>query len=170
MELETTETKAKAPMPDAALRKLDVFVGKWTSEGRQHEGLVGPAAKIIAAESYDWLKGDFFLIHRFDGRVGEGEAACIEIIGYDPEGDLYPVHTFYNTGVTTKWEYRERDGAWTLTGGWDMGGKPMKVRATVTFSDGGQTMTGKWEHSTDGSDWQTFWEVKATKTPANAAH
>lgn len=170
MQHATTEAKPEAPMPDAALGKLDVFVGDWITEGHQHEGFAGPAAKIVAAESFEWVKGGFFLIHRFDGRVGEGDAACIEIIGYDPQADVYPVHTYYSTGVASDWEYRERGGVWTLTGGWNMGGKAMQVRATVMFSNGGRTMAGTWEHSPDGSEWQAFWDVSSTKAPAHAAH
>jgi hypothetical protein len=37
--------------------------------------------------------GEFFLVHRFEGRVGDGEAGCIEIIGYDAQRQSYPTHT-----------------------------------------------------------------------------
>lgn len=163
MSQEAAATRTQPATPDPALKKLNVFVGKWNTEGQQHEGLVGPAAKISAVETFEWLTGDFFLIHRFDGKVGDGETACIEITGYDPTNDSYPVHTFYNNGIATEWEYHEREGVWTLTGGWEMEGKAMKVRCIVKFSDGGSTMTGKFEHSSHGSNWQAFWDVKATK-------
>ena len=38
------------------------------------------------------------------------------------------------------------------------------MRFTTVFSDAGNTTTGKWEHSRDDSNWQTFWDAKATKT------
>jgi ketosteroid isomerase-like protein len=44
-----------------------------------------------------------------------------------------------------------------------MADKSLKVRCTTVFSDAGKTMTGKWEYSSDGSKWQTFWDVRATK-------
>lgn len=66
-----------------------MFVGKWNLEGRQLEGIVGPAAKVAAVQTYEWLTGGFFLIHRFEGRVGNGEAACIEIIAYDHIATLH---------------------------------------------------------------------------------
>lgn len=44
-----------------------------------------------------------------------------------------------------------------------MEGKSTKVRCTLVFGDDGNTMTGKWEMSSDGSQWQTFRDVKATK-------
>ena len=144
-------------------KRLGVFVGKWNMEGRQYEGLVGPAGKITAVETFEWLTGELFLVHRFEGRVGDGEAACIEIIGHDAKSQSYPAQSFYNNGVTNEWRLHERDGTWTLTGDWHIAGKSMKARCTTVFSDDGGTRTGKWEHSTDGSKWRTFWDVKATK-------
>lgn len=95
--------------------------------------------------------------------MGDGEAVCIEIIGHDTESQSYPTYSFYNNGVANEWRSHERDGTWTLTGEWQMAGKSMKVRCATVFSDAGNTMTGQWEHSSDGSNWQTFWDVKAMK-------
>jgi Protein of unknown function (DUF1579) len=164
----TKSSSAQAPeqpsTPGLEHRRLDVFVGKWNMEGQQYDGLIGPAAKINAVNTYQWLTGGFFLVHRFEGHVGDSEAACIEIIGHDAASQSYPTHSFYNNGITNEWRARERDGVWTFTGDWQLGGKSLKVRCTTVFSDSGNTMTGKWEHSSDGSNWQTFWDVKATKT------
>ena len=152
-----------APTPGPGHRRLDVFLGKWNMEGQQYDGPAGPAAKITAVETYEWLTGGFFLVHRFEGRVGDSEAACIEIIGHDASRQNYPTHSFYSNGTTSEWHTREHDGIWTLTGHWPMAGRSVRVRCTTVFSDSGNTMTGKWEHSSAGSEWQTFWEVKATK-------
>jgi len=50
-----------------------------------------------------------------------------------------------------------------LAGDWHMPGKSVKVRCTTAFSHTGHTMTSKWEQSSDGSSWETFWDVKASK-------
>ena len=151
------------PKPGAGHQRLNAFVGTWNTEGQQCEGAVGPAAKIRAMETYEWLRGEFFLVHRFEGQVGDGAVACIEIIGYDAETQSYPTHTFYNNGVANEWQSHERDGIWTLAGDWQMQGQSVKVRCTTAFSDAGHTMTSKWEQSSDGSSWETFWDVKASK-------
>lgn len=44
-----------------------------------------------------------------------------------------------------------------------MGGRAAQVRCTVRFAGGGDAMTGTWEMSSDGSDWQTFWDVRSTR-------
>ena len=163
----TTKSKSekdlKPPKPSAGHERLNAFVGKWNTKGQQYQGPVGSAAKITAVDTFEWASGEFFLIHRFEGRVGANDASCIEIIGFDTESKSYPTHTFYNTGLTNEWQNHERDGVWTLTGNWEMGGKKVKVRCTTVFSDGGDTMTGKWELSSEGAAWQTFWDVEASK-------
>jgi hypothetical protein len=153
----------------AAHRRLDAFVGTWNTEGRQNEGPFGPAAEISALESYEWLTGSCFLVHRFEGRVGDSVAACIEILGDDAQHEGLSAQTFYNDGLRRQWRLRERDGTWTLTEDSPIESSPMKVRLTTVFSDGGKTMNGTWEHSRDGSDWQVFWDVKATKTDKDSS-
>ncbi len=165
----TSETKdsrdAKSPAkPSAAHKRLNRWIGKWNTRGQQHEGPVGPAAKIVATDTFEWANGEFFMVHRFDGKVGDNDASCIEITGYDSETKSYPTHTYYNTGLTNDWQSVEYEGTWTLTGEWDMAGKKAKVRCTTVFGNDGNTMAGRWEMSVDGGEWQTFWDVKATKS------
>ncbi|MEK6324240.1 MAG: DUF1579 family protein [Acidobacteriota bacterium] len=166
-ESNTAQTPKQPPKPGPEHRRLDVFVGKWSMEGQQYESEFGPAAKLTAVETYEWLPGGFFLVHRFEGGFEGGgddqEMACIEIIGHDAASQSYLCHSFYNDGKTNEWQARERDGIWTLTGDWQTAAKSPKVRCTTVFSDAGNTRTGKWERSSDGSKWGTFWDVKATK-------
>lgn len=157
---ETNKQSGEAP---SAHQRLNVFLGRWETAGHQSEGLVGAAAHITALETYEWLTGELFLVHRFEGHVGESAAACIEIIGYDFASRSYPVQTFYNNGLRHEWQSSESEGVWTLTGKWQMAGQPTEVRCTMFFSDDGNTMTGKWEYLNDQSNWQTFWDVKSTK-------
>ena len=145
------------------LERLEVFLGTWNLEGQQYEGPFGPAAKITAVETYEWLPGGFFLVHRFDARIGGQPIACIEVIGHDASSQSYPTRTFCSDGNTNEWQFRERDGVWTSAEAAPMARNPMQARSTSVFSDAGNTMTAKWEYSSDGAAWQTFWDVKATK-------
>lgn len=146
------------------LQKLQVFVGKWNMEGQQYEGLYGPTAKIIAVQTYEWLEGGVFLIHRLRGNVGEQKIALIEIMGYDETIQQYPIHSFYNDGKTIEWESSEKNDTWTLTGHSQAEGKILKVRCITVLSNSGSTMTGKWEQSDDCTEeWKTFWDVRSIK-------
>lgn len=149
--------------PDMEHERLDAFIGKWHMEGQQLAGPAGPAASISALQTYEWLEGGQFLIHRFDGHVGDSPAACVEIIGFEPERRCYRAHTFYNNGQMNVWDIDLRGDQWRVLGDWNSGDRQMKVRCTTTFADDGQTMTSKWEHSSDGLRWQTFWDVSARK-------
>jgi len=148
---------------DPEHERLDPFVGKWHMEGQQLPGPAGPAAAVSALQTYEWLPGGQFLIHRFDGHIGPTQAVCIEIIGYDAERRCYRAHTFYNNGQTNVWDIEPRGDRWVVLGDWNAGGRALKIRCTTTFADGGQTMNGVWEHSQDGASWQPFWKVEARK-------
>lgn len=148
--------------PDAQHEQLDAFVGKWHMQGQQLAGPAGPAAPITALETYEWLPGAQFLIHRLDGRIGDSQAACIEIIGFDAERRCYRAHTFYNNGQMNVWDIERRDDAWRVLGDWSAGGRSMKVRCMIRFAEN-DTMHSRWEHSSDGSTWHAFWEVTARR-------
>ena len=158
----TTAAPAK-PLPTAQHRQLELFVGKWNITGVQNESQVGPAAEITGSERFEWLEGGLFLVHHFDAKVGGATAACIEITGYDASTGTYPTHTYYNNGRRAEWQLAERDGTWILTGEYPMRDGTAQVRCTIEFADEGNTRTGKWESSTDGRRWETFWDVRATR-------
>ena len=147
--------------PDASA--LDTFVGEWHVEGEQIEGPIGPAATITATQRYEWLQGQRFLVHRFDGQVGASPASCIEIIGCNRDTGLCRIHTFYNNGLTNVWDVELHAGRWHLYGDWNMAGRAMKVRCTIAFHDDAKAMRSHWEHSSDGVRWHTFWDLRAKK-------
>ena len=85
-----TSNDSKPPAkPSAGHKRLSVWIGKWNTKGQQHAGPVGPAAKIVATDTFEWAKGEFFMVHRFDGKVGDDDASCIEITGYDSQTKRY---------------------------------------------------------------------------------
>jgi Protein of unknown function (DUF1579) len=154
---------ATTPPPSNEMQQLKPFVGHWAMEGRQYDSPFGPAARIRATQTYEWLQGEHFLIHRFDGHVGSSEAACVEIIGYETSKLAYRYRTFYNNGRTAEWLGREHDDAWVLTGVWQMPNGSFTVRCTTQFDEDQHAMTGLWEYSTDQSKWKIFWDVKAQR-------
>ncbi len=143
------------PEPDPALKRLDVLVGKWNTEGQTRASADAPAAKIRAVDIYEWLPGGFFLVHRWDGRMGDGEIHGIEIIGYDVSSQTYPIRSFDNQGNSDLLQASARDDTWTFTG--------ESMRFTGVFSDDGNTITGKWEYSSDGSNWLPWMDVTLTR-------
>jgi hypothetical protein len=146
------------------LEALWPLVGKWHTEGAQIEGPLGPASPFVAVETFEWLDGGHFLVHRLDGHFGKQPAACIEIIGKDAAG-LY-AQTFYNDGNVSRWRLAERGRQLVMSGTWpNPSQEPFQIRYTMTLTDLGNTLEGKWEYSRSPKDqeFHTFLEARATK-------
>jgi hypothetical protein len=95
-----TEQRHSAPTPDPALRRLDFLVGTWRIEGATVPDLAGPSMTSISTETFEWLPGEFFLVHRWDAVFGNPEERPglelpggaiqrgIMFYGFDSYGDL----------------------------------------------------------------------------------
>jgi hypothetical protein len=147
----------------AGLSALERLVGKWHTEGEQHEGPLGPAAPFAAVEIFEWLDGGQFLIHRLDGHFDRRAAACIEVLGKREDGQIF-AQTFYNDGKRNDWIVKADGPTLVWTGAWPQSPtSSLRVRYTVSFEDAGNTLVGKWEQSPDGQTWHPFLDVRATK-------
>ena len=68
----TSTPKPKQLKPSAAHKRLEAFIGTWHAEGTSYGGGGQDAADPRAAgvpwisdESYEWLPGGFFVLHRW---------------------------------------------------------------------------------------------------------
>lgn len=149
---------------EPALERLGIFEGKWQIEGEQYASNFGPAAKVKASETYEWLDGGKFLIHRFNGKLDDNDMACVEVIGHDIGGERFAMDTFYNNGMKMAWSLREtHPGTWSVIGNWPHKGETFKVRCTIKFADDGTSNTAKWESQNEDA-WETFWELRGLKS------
>jgi hypothetical protein len=147
MSLKATATKPQSLQPSltpsAELQLLNVFVGKWPTEGlsygsgQSYENPYDSSVRWIGEESYQWLPGGFFLVHHFDGQVGDSPINGMEFIGYDAAGQTYTSHSFDNNGKILIGQRSFRDGAWSYIG--------TDYRNTYVFSNNGNTMTIHWD-------------------------
>ena len=74
----------------------------------------------------------------------------------------YTSRFFDNMGNSGSVKLVLNGSTWTGTADREVAGKPLKERGTITVS--GNTMTVKWEYSTDGSRWATQFESNGTRT------
>jgi hypothetical protein len=153
--------KPPLPKPGAAHRRLGVFVGKWRAEGESYaEGQRAddPRASAVpwmSEESYEWLPGKFFVLHRWEAMVGTRAFKGTELIGYDEVLGGYFAHIFDNAGNHPEYRVAVDGDVWTFT-------EP-ETRATVTVNTGGDSMTFKWEWRNDGSNWLPLCDRIATR-------
>ncbi len=141
----------KANKPNAAHRKLDVFVGTWRVEGKSYgEGQQAsdPRASAVpwrSEETYEWLPGEFFLLHRWDAKVGKLSFIGTEILGYDEAEGGYFTRFFDNGGNHPNYGAKVAGKVWTFS--------EASSRAKVTINDTGDRMSFAWEWRNNGGDW-----------------
>ncbi|MCQ6963759.1 DUF1579 family protein [Methanolobus chelungpuianus] len=141
--------------PDPALKALDIFVGKWITEGeiKDASGLV--IARLSAADTYEWLRGGFFLLHRWEAQMDGDNSEGIEIIGYDPSGQTYLTQTFDSKGNFLIYRATLQDKRWNIWG--------RTERFTGMFGSDGKTLTGTWERLNGNSAWVPWMDIQLTK-------
>jgi hypothetical protein len=153
----THTAEQQRPEPSLAHQQLEVFVGDWEATGQswgevQHEG--DPAVAWTSRETYEWLPGRFFLLHRWDAMVGEREFKGAEILGHDNGLAGYFSRSFDDAGNHPEYGAYVDNNVWTFTGRW--------TRAKVTFTDGGDRMRSYWERRI-GHDWLPLHDRVATR-------
>jgi hypothetical protein len=153
--METTTMVRAVPGPEH--KRLSVFVGNWRTEGHTIATAEAPATPILSSDIYEWVPGNFFVVHRWDGTVGDVKAAGIEIIGYDGAAANYSTHFFDNDGNAGSEALTVRDHQWTWLGRQVMGAE--WHRCTSVVSEDGNSMTARHERSSDGKTWTPWMDV-----------
>lgn len=139
------------PKPGAEVQKLAPFVGKWAFEGEAQASPYGPAGKVSTVDTFAWLPGGFFMEHTWDVKQGGLSIIGKEVIGYEAATKQYVSRFFDNLGNTGTVRGTVNGNTWTWTAESVVGGKPLKERGTNVLT--GDTVTGTWEYSTDGTKW-----------------
>jgi hypothetical protein len=139
----------KQPKPSAAHKRLEVFIGAWHAEGTSYGVGQDPADPRAAGvpwtsdESYQWLPGGGFVLHRWDAMAGSFSGA--EIMGYDEAEGGYFTRMFDNGGHHPHYRASVDGDVWSFS--------EAQTRATVTAQDSGDKMTFNWEWKNGGSNW-----------------
>jgi uncharacterized protein DUF1579 len=139
-------------------QRLAALLGRWKTKGWARDAPGAPAGRIDAVDTYEWLPGEFALLHRVDAQVGDQSVEGAEIIGYDPERQSY-VSQYFGSDGPTAYEASLSEKAGALV--WSMWSNT--TRFTGTFGDDGTTISGHWELLDDGSNWQPWMEITLTR-------
>jgi hypothetical protein len=120
---------------------------------------------VRGTSTFGWLLGHRFLVQR--AQTDHPQAPDSEmIIAPDPAlPGGYRAHYFDSRGVVRLYEMTFDGRDWTLVRTKpDFTPLDFAQRYVGTFSEDGATITGRWEASPDGSDWQPDFELTYRRT------
>jgi hypothetical protein len=146
------------PTAEQALRKLEPLIGEWSMEAKSASGEPWPGGGRIV---FEWHDSGAHLVQR--GKVDHPEAPNnISIIGCDAANGTYIQMYSDERGVCRIYEMSIGNGEWKL---WREG-EPFSQRFIGTFSQDGNTITGRWEIAEDGTNYGIDFELILHRVPA----
>jgi hypothetical protein len=142
-------------------QRLAVLVGEWRMEASV-DGALMARARVV----FEWLEGGAFLVQHADAEppaptarpewVANSPFPLVTIIGRDdPSGSFCYVYADAR-GVHRVYQMSLSDGVWKI---WGRAGPEFFQQFTATFSGDGDTLTGCWERSRDGTHWELDFDV-----------
>jgi hypothetical protein len=141
--------------PGPEVKRLEVFIGRWITEGHLVEEDGAPGSAIVTSDIYQWAPGGFFVVHPAYGRIGDVGVGGLEIIGHDPGTGAYRTHFFDSQGNTSGQTLTPDGNQWIWEG--------EAARCTGIFGEDVRTLTAHHERLTEGGSWVPSMEVVLTK-------
>jgi hypothetical protein len=139
------------PTAEHALAQLESLVGEWTIEATWPDGRVWPGSGKV---TFEWHDSRAHLVERATADLPEAPDN-VSIIGCDGANGTYFQLYSDERGVSRVYEMRIGNREWRL---W-RDGEPFSQRFTGTFSDDGNTITGRWEIAEDGANYTTDFDL-----------
>jgi hypothetical protein len=151
--------------PGPEVKKLDYFVGTWTTEGTVAQGPWGAGGKFTGSGTTEWMPGNFFVQTHSEAQMPAelgGESKAFMIMGYDTQQGSYTSDRYSSLGQHESSKGTLSADTWTWTSSANYGGMEIQQKLTIkTLTPTSYTM--KFEISMDGKTWSTFMDGKATK-------
>jgi hypothetical protein len=126
---------AQAPpqKPGPEHKKLEYFLGKWTTTGDMKASPMGPGGKITSKDNCEWFQGGFAVVCHSEGTGPTGPTKAIAILAYNPEEKKYTYYGLDNTAMSmgTIPKGTVEGSTWTYTDSGTMGGQPYQSRFVI---------------------------------------
>jgi len=151
--------------PGPEVKKLEYFVGTWTTEGTIAQGPWGAGGKFTGSGTTAWLPGNFFVKTESESKMPPeigGDNKAVMVMGYDTQQSTYTSDRYTSMGQHESSKGALSGDTWTWTNTSNYGGMEIQGKMTIkTLSPTSYTI--KFDISMDGKNWMPFMEGKATK-------
>jgi hypothetical protein len=147
----SSDSSPLLPLPSPELDRLNVFVGKWHVEGvsfreeQTEKNILSGAAAWVSDDSYEWMSGNYFLVHRWTTTNGNRAVRGMEVLGYDVNRQEFFSRVFDKSGNATRYKVVVEGETWLFA-------EP-STRYKVVFTNEGRQMNINWEWRQEGGDW-----------------
>ncbi len=157
--------KVQAPAAKAApdYKKLEIWVGDWTYEGESQASPAGPAGKFTGKVSVTSILNGRCVQWRGEDQGPQGKTEWFEVDSYNPATRKFNWNSWSTSGEVQNVAYTIDGVNVGYSGTLVTGGKQVKIRGTVVFSDNNTVQVQKGEVSTDGKTWVPYLDLKVTK-------
>lgn len=143
------------PRPGPEVKKLEYFVGRWTSTGEMKPGPMGPGGVMRVSNTCEWFQGGFHVVCRSQGTTPAGPTQGLGIISYNPERKHYSYYSIDNSGMPPDPVRGSFSGdTWLWEGEGTMGGQQIKGRYTMKVVSPDE-YSWTWEMQMAGQPWTT---------------
>ncbi|MBE3132020.1 MAG: DUF4440 domain-containing protein [Acidobacteria bacterium] len=155
-----TATMAADASPE--IKKLGDIVGRWQMDGTFQPDPKTPAGPVAVTLACDWFTGGRQVFCRMSGTLAGAPYEELYPYSYDPKAKAYALFSTVNDGTSAVQKLAIEPGTWIHTGDTQLGGKPAKVRFTLSnMSPAGGAW--KYEISAAGGPWAVMGEGKYFK-------
>ena len=129
-----------------SLKDLEILVGEWKVELAFP---VDPPGKAVVSAKFEWIEDGAYLMIRMGDRTA-GLPYSMSVVGRDDSTENYTILYFDNRGVSRVYQMGFSGGEWKQ---W-RNAPGFSQRFTGRLSDDANTITARWEKSTDEATWE----------------
>ena len=150
--------------PGPEHKKLEYFVGKWTTTGEMKATPMGPAGKLSMTDTCEWFQGGFTVLCHSQGTGPAGPTKSIGIMGYSTDQKVYTYYGMDNTAMamTTVAKGTVQGDTWTYLDEGTMGGQPYKSRVVLKIASPA-SYKFTWELLGPDKKWMPILESTSTR-------
>jgi Protein of unknown function (DUF1579) len=128
----SAQTPTGPPKPGPEHQKLTYFVGKWVSAGETKASAYGPASKYTFTQVCEWFDGNFAVVCRSEGKIGDAAFTGLSVMSYEIPEKAYIYFETNSFGENVVSHGTVSGDTWTWNGeGKGMDGKPVRARFTL---------------------------------------